>query len=238
MNPDKSHLYHRAHFLDILIDRLPKHAANLGKRLQSYTQGGSGPIELKFVDGTSATCDVLVGCDGIKSVVRRYMFQQMAEEGRSEMLQYIEPVWTGEITYRALVPAERLPVRDGKTHPALLKTMIVSDLNGNSQISAHRLLQYCGVNKVENPTLLNIYIALQSRSIASAIQLQRERSRISEQWSPILRPKVPSGIGPGSKKAHRKNLLLILQVGKSRFKTSSRYAYLGVQRPQIELEDW
>lgn len=123
---DKSHLYHRAHFLDIFVDRLPKDAANLGKRLQSYSRTETGAIELSFVDGTTASCDVLVGCDGIKSVVRRLMFQKMAEKDQPEMLKYVEPVWTGEITYRALVPAERLPERDGQKHPALQRTMIVS----------------------------------------------------------------------------------------------------------------
>lgn len=129
--PYELHLYHRAHFLDILVDRLPKHMAHLGKRLQSYTQDGSdGPIQLTFMDGTRATCDALIGCDGIKSVVRRFMYERMAAEGKPELRDYIEPVWTGEITYRALVYADRLPLRDGKKHPALSKTVI-----------------YCGKNK-------------------------------------------------------------------------------------------
>lgn len=129
--PYKSHLYHRAHFLDIFIDRLPKYAANLGKRLQRYSQVETGPIKLTFTDGSKATCDVLVGCDGIKSVVRRLMCQEMAEKGQPEMLKYIEPVWTGEVTYRALIPASRLPEKNGETHPALQETKI-----------------YCGINKV------------------------------------------------------------------------------------------
>ena len=98
-----------------MIDRLPRHAANLGKRLQGYSQAGADPIELVFTDGSEARCDVLVGCDGIKSVVRRCMFQKMAEGGRTEMLMYIEPVWTGEITYRAVIPADRLSKTNGDT---------------------------------------------------------------------------------------------------------------------------
>lgn len=54
------------------------------------------------------------------------MFTNIAEKGHPEMLKYIEPVWTGEITYRALVPAEHLPEKDGQKHPALQRTMIVS----------------------------------------------------------------------------------------------------------------
>ena len=127
--PDEHYLYHRAHFLDVLIDRLPKHTAHLGKRLQSYAQpspAGPGPIALAFRDGTAAHCDVLIGCDGLKSVVRRTMYQAMADGGAPEIAAYVDPVWTGEVTYRALVSADRLPVRDGKTHPALARTSIVS----------------------------------------------------------------------------------------------------------------
>lgn len=123
---DDLYLYHRAHFLDILVERLPKHMAHLGKRLQSYTQDAeNGPIHLNFVDGTTADCDILVGCDGIKSVVRRHMYEGMAAEGSPEMRDYIEPVFTGEITYRMMIPAERIPLRNGEKHPALSKTVIV-----------------------------------------------------------------------------------------------------------------
>lgn len=157
---DESHLYHRAHFLDVLVDRLPKHIAHLGKRLQSYAQDRPGaPIDLKFVDGTNVTCDVLVGCDGIRSVVRRFMFEKMAAEGRPEMRDYIEPVWTGEITYRALIPAGTLPLRDGEKHPALSRTIIVSPPISASVhvLDPHaRYMQYCGKNKVCYPMLYTL----------------------------------------------------------------------------------
>ena len=103
--------------------------ANLGKRLDTYSQKlPTGPITLSFKDGTTATCDVLIGCDGLKSVVRRVMYQTLVDQGQPDMAQYITPVYTGEITYRALVPAERLPLRNGEKHPALTRTHIVSTL--------------------------------------------------------------------------------------------------------------
>ena len=88
------------------------------KRLASYTEPASedGPIVLKFQDGTEATCDVLVGCDGIKSAVRRTMYTRLAEEaevgGHAEeaarLLAMNEPIWSGCVAYRGLIPATKL----------------------------------------------------------------------------------------------------------------------------------
>ena len=88
------------------------------KRLVSYVEPASedGPIVLKFQDGTEATCDVLVGCDGIKSAVRRTMYTRMAEEvaadGHVEEAARLramnEPIWSGCVAYRGLVPAAKL----------------------------------------------------------------------------------------------------------------------------------
>lgn len=41
----------------------------------------SGPITLHFSDGTTATADVLIGADGIRSTVRKVMFQHIIEDG-------------------------------------------------------------------------------------------------------------------------------------------------------------
>ena len=102
----ESHLYHRAHFLEIFINRVPKGQALVGKRLVSYSQSETGPIELSFTDGTTATCDVMIGCDGIKSAVRGHMYKKMVDAGKPEMEQHIAPYFTGELNYRCMVPVE------------------------------------------------------------------------------------------------------------------------------------
>jgi salicylate hydroxylase len=107
----------------VFINRLPNGISHLGKRLISYSQPLDGPIEMTFTDGTTATCDVMIGCDGIKSAVRRHMYQQKVDAGQAEMVQYIAPVFTGEVNYRCVVPTERLPTG----HSTLSKPMIVSD---------------------------------------------------------------------------------------------------------------
>ena len=124
---DASHQYHRAHFLDILLAKVPANVPHLSKRLVSYSQRDSGStIELKFADGTSATCDILIGCDGIKSTARKVMFQDLADKGQPEMSKFIDPVWTGEIVYRTLIPAEHIPLRSGQKHRVLTKSTVVS----------------------------------------------------------------------------------------------------------------
>ncbi|KAG6909506.1 hypothetical protein DXG01_017063 [Tephrocybe rancida] len=110
-------LFHRADFQRVLLRRLPKTCqAHCSKRLQSYSQCLSGPIEVIFEDGSRTTCDVLIGADGLKSAVRRSFLQEKAAWARSEGRNVeavnidasIDPVWTGQNAYRALIPTERL----------------------------------------------------------------------------------------------------------------------------------
>jgi 2-polyprenyl-6-methoxyphenol hydroxylase-like FAD-dependent oxidoreductase len=44
---------------------------SFGKRFDAYTQNGDGSVTAHFVDGTSATADILVGADGAGSKVRK-----------------------------------------------------------------------------------------------------------------------------------------------------------------------
>ncbi|KAK7472656.1 hypothetical protein VKT23_000769 [Stygiomarasmius scandens] len=98
--------FHRAHFLDVFVDHLPTNVAHFKRRLSSYSQPESGgPIHLKFSDNTTSTCDILVGADGIRSTIRAQMYQEAsAKDARPELLDFINPVYTGTTTYRGLIP--------------------------------------------------------------------------------------------------------------------------------------
>ncbi|KAK7005713.1 RNA helicase [Favolaschia claudopus] len=122
--------FHRAHFLDVFVDNLPQGIAHFGKRLVSYEKQAGGDINLMFADGTNAVCDVLVGCDGIKSVVRAQMLRTKAAEEGQTASRMPEPRWTGSIAYRGLIPSANLPSADGVRHRALVNPMM-----------------YCGQNK-------------------------------------------------------------------------------------------
>ena len=112
--------------------RSPDDILHFSKRLTSYDEPSSlsEPIVLRFADGTKATCDLLIGSDGIKSAVRRTMYNAFAREASEEAgsvasSMMIEPVWSGIVVYRALAPTAGL---DEATLNELNKTMIVSPL--------------------------------------------------------------------------------------------------------------
>lgn len=68
------------------------------------------------MDNSTATCDILIGADGLKSAVRKSLLtersKQAAKAGRlaeaEDFLQKINPSWTGIVAYRGLVSAEKL----------------------------------------------------------------------------------------------------------------------------------
>jgi len=119
-------MFHRADFQSALLrklgDRYPLHTS---KRLRSYQQSAS-EITLSFDDGTTATCNIVVGADGLHSAVRRSMLTEVAESYKKEggeedakaALEGIEPLWTGTNAYRAVIPAETLS-KDYPEHRAL-----------------------------------------------------------------------------------------------------------------------
>lgn len=99
--------FHRAELQRALLDHVPSTARiHLSKRLKSYTEGAN--VDLVFEDGFTTSCDLLIGADGIKSTVRRLF---LARKGTTEDLGSINPMWTGSVAYRGLVPVDDLEHR-------------------------------------------------------------------------------------------------------------------------------
>ncbi|KAE9983142.1 hypothetical protein BLS_004542 [Venturia inaequalis] len=86
---------HRAHFLDKLFELLPEGVARFGKRAVGYEQNADG-VTIKFLDGTEAKHDAVVGCDGIKSKTRACMLGEQDPASKAE--------YSGKYAYRGLVP--------------------------------------------------------------------------------------------------------------------------------------
>jgi 2-polyprenyl-6-methoxyphenol hydroxylase-like FAD-dependent oxidoreductase len=86
---------HRADLLNALLGAIPAERVHPGHRLTSFVDHGDR-VEAEFRNGVRATADVLVGADGIHSVVRDILFGPQ------------EPRFTGCACYRGLVPADRL----------------------------------------------------------------------------------------------------------------------------------
>jgi 2-polyprenyl-6-methoxyphenol hydroxylase-like FAD-dependent oxidoreductase len=63
----------RAALRDLLLDSLPADTVVWGSRLVAATPGADGGFRLSFDGGHSAECDLLVGADGGRSVVRRLL---------------------------------------------------------------------------------------------------------------------------------------------------------------------
>jgi salicylate hydroxylase len=61
-----------------------------------FTESADG-VELRFADGASARGDVLIGADGLKSVVR------------GQILGAVPATYTGDAAWRILVPTDLLP---------------------------------------------------------------------------------------------------------------------------------
>jgi salicylate hydroxylase len=103
---DQGYNVHRADFLNLIFDALPKGTATLGHRCIQLKEE-SDRVRLSFANGASAEADVVIGADGIRSVVQREIGLQ--SRPRSE----------GIMAYRGLIPAERLPWANELTDPAL-----------------------------------------------------------------------------------------------------------------------
>ncbi|MGH2894388.1 MAG: FAD-dependent monooxygenase [Solirubrobacteraceae bacterium] len=82
---------HRADLLDVLADSLPSGMVTLGLRCAGVEPDGEVAVA-RFQDGSEVEADVIVGADGIHSVVRASLFGPDA------------PRFTGKICYRSVVP--------------------------------------------------------------------------------------------------------------------------------------
>jgi salicylate hydroxylase len=89
---------HRAHFLDALVRLIPDGVARFGKRLEGITEEDR-KVVMKFEDGTTAEADVVVGCDGIKSVARKIVLGP--DHGAANAK------FSGKYAYRGLIPMEK-----------------------------------------------------------------------------------------------------------------------------------
>lgn len=91
---------YRAHFLDELVKEMPDGVAKFDKRLVELgeAQDGSGDVVLTFADGSTAQHSAVIGCDGIKSLTRKWLV------GRDNPAS--KAVFSGKYAYRGLIPMD------------------------------------------------------------------------------------------------------------------------------------
>lgn len=88
---------HRADLLDVLRSAVPDDAVRLGKRCVELTMRAHGRPVLRFADGETVEPDVVIGADGIHSIVRGVITEAASA------------TYSGICAFRALVPSERAP---------------------------------------------------------------------------------------------------------------------------------
>ena len=87
---------HRADFVDLLAANLPAGIVHTGHRAVGFEQNDK-LARVEFANGETVEADVVVAADGIHSELRPHVFPPS------------KPVFHGTISYRGLVPRERLP---------------------------------------------------------------------------------------------------------------------------------
>jgi salicylate hydroxylase len=91
---------HRADLLDAMSAAVPDGAVRLGRRCVKVEAvgGEAGPAVLTFADGEVVEADVVIGADGIHSLVRAAVTETP-----------VPPAYSGSCAFRALVPAREAP---------------------------------------------------------------------------------------------------------------------------------
>ncbi len=91
---------HRADLLGLLAGQLPPGTVRTGHRCTDFRQDDPGDnasdvgsATVGFADGSTATADVVIGADGIHSVLQGFVVAPA------------EPVFSGVVAYRGLVPS-------------------------------------------------------------------------------------------------------------------------------------
>ncbi|MFC4048470.1 FAD-dependent monooxygenase [Actinomadura syzygii] len=88
---------HRADLLEALRSAVPDGGVRLGSRCVDLTVRGDGRPVLRFADGETVEPDVVIGADGIHSVVR------------GAITESASATYSGLCAFRALVPSEHAP---------------------------------------------------------------------------------------------------------------------------------
>ncbi|WYZ38369.1 hypothetical protein EsH8_III_000283 [Colletotrichum jinshuiense] len=93
--PDSFPGCHRAQLVDGLVALAPPETLKLNKELDAIEdRGPDEKLLLRFRDGTTAEADVVIGCDGIKSRVRRVVVGDALAA---------HPHYSHQVSYRALL---------------------------------------------------------------------------------------------------------------------------------------
>ncbi|MGE3871956.1 MAG: FAD-dependent monooxygenase [Parvibaculaceae bacterium] len=87
---------HRGDMLQILHDAIEPGRVLFSKRASGIESAPNGTARITFADGTEAEADLVIGADGVNSIVREVL------------LGPEPPIYTGFVAYRAIIPTHLL----------------------------------------------------------------------------------------------------------------------------------
>ena len=90
---NQTRIIHRGDFIDALLGALPPETVHIGRTLTGIADRGDHAV-LTFADDATVTADLVIGADGIRSLVRRQLFTDS------------QPVFAKEHAYRAVISAD------------------------------------------------------------------------------------------------------------------------------------
>ncbi|KAL6720002.1 hypothetical protein ACLMJK_001923 [Lecanora helva] len=97
---------HRAIFLEELVKFVPQDRAHFNKRVERIDDKPDKEVALHFKDESVTLADAVIGADGVHSYVRGYLLGK----------EVSQPVWTGCIAYRGVVPMDAAVEKLGAEH--------------------------------------------------------------------------------------------------------------------------
>jgi salicylate hydroxylase len=123
----------RADLLALLAGQLLPGTVRTGHRCTGFSQD-AGSATVSFADGTTATGDVVIGADGIQSVLQGHVVEPA------------EPVFSGVVAYRGLVPRlDGYPAATMRMWVGQTRHFLVFPVRGG------RLLNYVGFIPSDTP---------------------------------------------------------------------------------------
>ena len=154
---------HRADLVEVLRQQLPDNLIHLEARCTEVETGNNG-ARVRFANGEKVEADLVVGADGIRSVVRQSLFGRDA------------PRFTGSVCWRGLVPLDAFP-------PGLISTDLTLYMGPRSHV-IHFM--------VRRGTLVNFVAHVETDSWTQESWTQEcERSEVMETFKgwhePLLR---------------------------------------------------
>ena len=161
-------MIHRVRFLDEVASLVPKQRTSFGKRLDRF-ENLADSVQMHFFDGTTTEASIVIGCDGVKSKVRRSLFGLESDAK-----------FSGKYAYRGLIPMQK----------------VVDQLGEELARNAQMYVGYEGhmlTIQVERGSLMNV-VAFQTKSDGKwedeqwVLPVKREAMMAEfEEWSPTVK---------------------------------------------------